>query len=175
MAKDRREDAFAVFYRRHLPAVLAFVHKRVRHPEIAADLTAEVFAAALVRRATFDPTRGAARAWLCTIAANKIVDSLRRGQVEDQCRRQLGMARLELEDQDLRRVEEIVTASSVVGGVEDLLSKLPDDTRAAVEHRVLEERPYAEIASRLRCSESVVRQRVRRGLGQLRMRLRENP
>ena len=34
--------------------------------------------------------------------------------------------------------------------------------------RVLDEEDYAEIAERLRCSESVVRQRVRRGLATLR-------
>jgi RNA polymerase sigma-70 factor, ECF subfamily len=173
-ATDRPQDAFATFYRRHLPTVLAFVMHRVRNPELAADLTAEVFAVALVRRTTFDETRGVARAWLCTIAANKIVDSLRRGQVEDEYRRRLGMAPLQLEDQDLRRIEEMVTASSVVGDLETLLSALPVDTRAAVESRVLEERPYAEIASRLRCSESVVRKRVSRGLRQLRMRMTEN-
>jgi RNA polymerase sigma factor (sigma-70 family) len=51
------------------------------------------------------------------------------------------------------------------------LSELPDDQRLAIEGRVLEERDYEELAQRLSCSESVVRQRVSRGLRSLRERL----
>ena len=40
--------AFAVFYRRHLPAVLAFLIRETRDREAAADLAAEVFAAVLL-------------------------------------------------------------------------------------------------------------------------------
>jgi DNA-directed RNA polymerase specialized sigma24 family protein len=40
-------EAFGAFYRRHLRAVLAYLLHRTRRPEIAADLTAETFAAAL--------------------------------------------------------------------------------------------------------------------------------
>jgi RNA polymerase sigma-70 factor (ECF subfamily) len=38
---------------------------------------------------------------------------------------------------------------------------------------VVEDRDYAEIADHLRCSESVVRKRVSRGLAALRVRLQE--
>jgi RNA polymerase sigma-70 factor (ECF subfamily) len=54
-----------------------------------------------------------------------------------------------------------------------LLGSLPDDQRMAIEGRVLEERDYAELASALRCSESVVRQSVSRGLRTLRRRLEQ--
>jgi RNA polymerase sigma-70 factor (ECF subfamily) len=39
--------------------------------------------------------------------------------------------------------------------------------------RVVAERPYAEIAAELRCSELVVRQRVSRGLKRLRSEMEE--
>lgn len=45
-AGDR--DAYAAFYRRHLPRVVAFTLRATGDPELAADLTGEVFAAALV-------------------------------------------------------------------------------------------------------------------------------
>ena len=38
-------DAFAALYRRHLPRVVSYVMRASRDPEVAADLTAEVFAA----------------------------------------------------------------------------------------------------------------------------------
>jgi len=44
------------------------------------------------------------------------------------------------------------------------LERLPAAEREAVRARILDERSYGEIASRLRCSGAVVRQRVSRGL-----------
>jgi RNA polymerase sigma-70 factor (ECF subfamily) len=53
------------------------------------------------------------------------------------------------------------------------VEQLPDTERAAVRARVLDGRDYDEIAAELRCSESVVRQRVSRGLARVRTRLSE--
>jgi DNA-directed RNA polymerase specialized sigma24 family protein len=54
---DPRED-FDAFYRAHVRGVLAYFARRVYSPGLAADLTAETFAAALPSRARFDPARG---------------------------------------------------------------------------------------------------------------------
>jgi RNA polymerase sigma-70 factor (ECF subfamily) len=54
-----------------------------------------------------------------------------------------------------------------------LVEKLPEDERLAVSSRVLDERPYREIASELRCSELVIRKRVSRGLARVREQLKE--
>jgi RNA polymerase sigma-70 factor (ECF subfamily) len=53
------------------------------------------------------------------------------------------------------------------------LTDLPEDQRAAVTERHIDERGYDEIAARLGCSESVARQRVSRGLRALHARLKE--
>src|SRR6185437_12754654 len=55
----------------------------------------------------------------------------------------------------------------------ELMAELPDDQRRAVQGRVIEERDYPELARNLACSESVVRQRVSRGLRSLRERLEQ--
>jgi DNA-directed RNA polymerase specialized sigma24 family protein len=44
---DSDPEAFARFYERHEVLVVGYLMRRVRDPETAADLTAEVFAAAL--------------------------------------------------------------------------------------------------------------------------------
>jgi DNA-directed RNA polymerase specialized sigma24 family protein len=77
-------DAFAAFYRRHVRGVLAYVARQVG-PDDVGDLVAEVFAAALVHRRRFDPSRGGAEAWLTGIARHKIYDARRRGVVEAAC------------------------------------------------------------------------------------------
>jgi RNA polymerase sigma-70 factor (ECF subfamily) len=57
--------------------------------------------------------------------------------------------------------------------LEELPAHLPAEQRQAVRARVLEERPFADIASELECSQAVIRQRVHRGLSRMREGLEE--
>ena len=50
-------EAFGVFYDRHVRDVLAYMMRRTGDPEVAADLTAETFAAAIVARRKYRPGR----------------------------------------------------------------------------------------------------------------------
>ncbi len=111
-------------------------------------------------------------AWLFTIAHHKLADSIRRGQVEDRARRRLGLEPLVFSDEDIERVEQRAAAAD--GGAALLeLERLSAEQRGAIEGRVLHETEYDELARRLRCSESVVRKRVSRGLAELRTRMKE--
>lgn len=172
-ATQRDPTAFAVFYRRHLDAVVRFFHARVGEPELAADLAAETFAAALLASSRYRASLSPPRAWLYVIAHHKLVDSFRHGQVEDRARRKLGMQPVELDDEDLTRVEEIAAATEPGGAALELMDELPENLRAALGARVIEGRAYTDIAGELRCSEQVIRKRVSRGLAQLRARLQE--
>jgi len=168
---DGDAEAFVRFYRRHLPAVLGFFLRRTRDPELTADLTAEVFAAALIAAKRYRPSERPALAWLYGIAAHKLADSRRRGRVEDEARRRLALGPLMVDDEDLARVEEMAD----VGAAETGLAALPPGQRDAVLARVVHERSYAEIAEQMRCSELLVRQRVSRGLRALREQMKETP
>ncbi|MGD0387295.1 MAG: RNA polymerase sigma factor [Solirubrobacteraceae bacterium] len=103
-----------------------------------------------------------ATAWLFAIARHRWFDALRHGQVEDRARRGLEMQALVVDDHALAVIERLAAA-----GAMDLLDALPDDQRDAVIARHLDDREYDEIAAQLRCSESVVRKRVSRGLTSL--------
>jgi RNA polymerase sigma factor (sigma-70 family) len=163
-------EAFAQFYRRHVRGVLAYFRRRAPHAETAADLTAETFAAALEGRHRYAPERGPALGWLYGIARRRLIGYQRRGRVETTARRRMGMARIELTDEMLERVEAIADAE--LARVDVALAALPDEQSAAVRARVLEDRGYHEIAAAERVSEPAVRQRVSRGLAALRARLR---
>ena len=166
------DRAFAEFYRRWLPLVTGYHMRRTRSRELAFDLTAETFAALVADLGRFDPDRGSAAGWLFEIAVHKLVDSQRRARVESSARSRLGHEPVVLEDRDLERVEELASLGGV-GRLDRLLAQLPASQRDAVRARVLDEQSYAEIASEMDCSEAVVRQRVHRGLGRLRERLKE--
>ncbi|HEX8207141.1 MAG TPA: RNA polymerase sigma factor [Solirubrobacteraceae bacterium] len=169
-AADRDPDAFAAFYRRHAPGLLAWALRRTRDREQAADLVAETFAAALEGCHRFDPARGSAAGWLYGIARHQAARLAERGAVERGARRRLGVARPDLDDEELERV---VAGASVPATLSSALSDLPEDQRAAVQARVVDELGYDEIAAGLQTSEAVVRKRVSRGLAQLRETLEE--
>jgi RNA polymerase sigma factor (sigma-70 family) len=167
-SRDGR-GGFEAFYRRYRDAVLAYHRRRVEEPELAADLTAETFAAALEAVHTRDrPLPDVPAAWLFVIAQRKLIDSYRRGRVEDAARRALQMQPLEFDDADLERLEETVGATEEAS---ELARRLPPDQYAALRARVLDQREYADIAHELECSSSVVRMRVSRALKTLRTSL----
>lgn len=165
-------QAFASFYRRHLPVVVSFLLRETGDREATADLTAEVFAAVFLVAKRFRARgAGSARPWLLGIARNKLKESRRRGRIEDRGRRRLAFEPEMLDDDDLLRVEELAAAADTP--VLELVEQLPESQREAVRSRFVEDREYEEIARELKCSELVVRQRVSRGLSRLRNQLRE--
>lgn len=157
----RDGDAFTAFYRRHLPRVVAYLIRETRDHELAADLTAEVFAAALVGARQYKPKHDSAFPWLLGIARNTLAASRRRGRVEARARRRLRYEPITFDELDVDRTDE-------------LLASLPATEREAVRARIVEDRAYASIAAELRCSELVVRKRVSRGLARLRKEWKES-
>jgi RNA polymerase sigma factor (sigma-70 family) len=155
---------FGGFYRAHLDVVLAYCMVRVRNPEVAADLAAEIFAAALIARLRYRADRGTPTQWLFGIAANKIADAGRRGRVERHAQARLGMAEIQWSEDDLERVAALAGEPEVSG----MLARLPRDQREAVYARVVEEHSYEQIAIAHGVGEATARKRVSRGLTTLR-------
>jgi RNA polymerase sigma factor (sigma-70 family) len=172
LALTTEPEAFTVFYERHVDVVLAFLRRRTSSPEVAADLMAETFAAALLAlHADTEPEElEVPVAWLLGIARNKLFESYRRGKVEAAAREKLGLEPLVLDDSDLALVDEL-SESDLVSQLADLL---PPDQLQALRARVIDEREYDEIARDLACSEAVVRKRVSRALRTLRARVNSN-
>ena len=159
--------SYEMFYARHVEPMLGFFARRTRDPELAADLCAETFAAALAGRHRYRPEAGAAAAWLYGIGSKKLADAQRRGYAERRARRRLGMERIELSDEDIARIERLGEGAQA----RVLMERLAPDQRDAITAHVLEERPYDQIAEELETSEAVVRKRVSRGLARMRDRM----
>ena len=171
-ATPRDRAAFGVFYERHERAVLGFLGAATRSAELAADLTAETFAAALESAGAFDPERGSARVWLFGIARNVLASSARRGRVESEARKRLGLEALVVAPHQLEAIADLIERDGDLI-VAEWLAELPAEHADALRARILDERSYEDIARELHCSEAVVRQRVSRGLGRLRRRMEE--
>lgn len=163
-------DAFRVFYRRHVAAVVGFLLRRCGDAETAAELAGETFASALIACPRYRPGNALPRDWLLAIAQRALGDSRRSGRVPTAARRQLAMQRIALTDDDLRRVEQLALLDPDAA-ILHAVDELEETQRAAVIARVVEEREWAEVAAELACSEAAARTHVSSGLAHLRRRL----
>jgi RNA polymerase sigma-70 factor (ECF subfamily) len=154
--------------------VLRLCARRGLDAAAAADATAETFAAALLARRRYRADARPARAWLLGIASHKIGDHARRRARDQRALRRLALEPVALSDRDRADYAQLV-AEEGASVASEALADLPAAQRAAVYSRVVDGESYQAIASSLRISESVARQRVSRGLRTLRMRLGKEP
>jgi len=156
-------------YDRDAASLLAFFARRTYDPEASVDLLAETFAVAFAARAQF---RGdfqvQGRAWLFTIARHQLSEYFRRGQVERRALRRLGVERRALGDAEYERIEDLAESRALREQIVAEASALTPEQREILRLRVLEERPYRDVAAALGISEPTARARVRRALMVLR-------
>jgi len=163
----RDAASFERFYRRHVDELLGFFVRRTRDAALAADLTAETFAAALGARRRYRPEKGAAGVWLYGIALERLVDAQRDGSVEPRAQRRLGMERIALTDRDRARIAALGEDRPTTLWI----GRLAPDQREAVVAHLVDERTSDEIAIELATAEAVARKRVSRGLRTVRRRM----
>src|SRR5579875_3590828 len=166
----RDPDAFAELYQAYVSAVYAWFRRHISaDPETAADLTAEVFARALLGIRRFRGSRpDSGTAWLFVIVRNLGADFSRSQAVEDRARRKLGLAEKDYqpspEEDTAIRLDAEMAGDSIMKAFESLSA----DQQAALVARVIEERDYRDIGQTRGTSEQAVRLQVMRGLRRLR-------
>ena len=158
-------DEIADLYRRHARPMLTFFARRTHDPEVAVDLVAETFAAAIADRRQFrGSSDGEAAAWLFGIARHQLSAWYRRGDVERRAVIKLGIERRELDDAEYERIVDLAGHRAQRERVARSLQRLSETLRTAVRMRVIDELSYREIASSLHISEQTARARVSRAL-----------
>ena len=156
-------QAFGTFYDRHARTLLGYFARRTGDPQVAADLTAETFASAIVAQERYVPTGAPALAWLYAIAGRRLADYQRRGAVDRRTQRALAMERVRVGEDDAAMIRLLADDAALA-----MLAELPPEQREAVMAHVVDDRGYPELAATLDTSEAAVRQRVSRGLATLR-------
>jgi RNA polymerase sigma factor (sigma-70 family) len=158
-------SAFAQFYREEAQGVLVFFVRRTFEVEVARDLTAETFAQAFEHRGRFRGTTAeAASGWLYGIARHQLSRYTRRGVVDRKAVGRLGIRVPAIADDDYERIAELAGLSELRERVAAAFSTLTTDQRDALQLRVIDEQPYAEVAASLGVSEQTARARVSRAL-----------
>ena len=158
---------FRELYDRLADDVLAYFYRRVLDAEVAADLLAETFAVAFEKRVRFRDTGRPGATWIYGIAARELSHWYRRKAVELRAVHRLAICMPPLDDESIARIESLADSRVQRAAVAAALTSLPRRERSAVELRIVEELAYAEIATRLCCTEGTARVRVHRGLARL--------
>src|ERR1700756_4587434 len=97
---------------------------RIHRTDLAADLSGEVFAAAL-EGARSGREVGHPGAWLFGIAHHKLLEAVRRRRVSAEARSRLGMRPIEMTDEELERTEELIDLAEERRRLLALLDELP--------------------------------------------------
>jgi len=160
-------DALEAFYLDHVEDIERFVARRVADPYLAADLTAEIFLAAIDASGHYRSRRGIPRAWLFGIARNTVHNEFRRaGREREAIQRIKGRALLD--DDDLTRMQERIDAESVARELFRAFDELPDSEREALELHAIDELSPREVGEALGISPVTARVRLHRARRTLR-------
>lgn len=162
--------AFAAFYADHVEAVQRFVARRVADPHLAADLTAEIFLAAIDAAPAYRAQRGVPEAWLYGIARNVVAAEWRRAGRERAANARVEGRRL-LDADDVIRLQERIDAEARRRELHAALDALPDGERAVFELVALDDLSPAEAAAVLGIRPITARVRLHRARATLRDRL----
>jgi RNA polymerase sigma factor (sigma-70 family) len=160
--------AFSQVYAAMASDLLAFFLRRTFDVDVAADLTAETFASAFESRNRFrGATDAEAAGWVYGIARHQLSRYVRKGKVERKAIRRLAIQVPTVAPDDYDRMLELAGLSDLRERVAVAFSSLPAEQHAALRLRVIDERPYGEVAAALGVSEQTARARVSRALSRL--------
>jgi RNA polymerase sigma-70 factor, ECF subfamily len=166
------DESLDGLWRTHAPGVAVFIARRTLDAGVAADLTAETFAQAYMKRQQFrGASREAAVGWLYAIARHQVSHFVRRHRAEARALQRLGIEPPATGPDELRRCEERGARSELRRRIAAQLQALTPEQQQALRLRVLDELSYEQMAVRLGIDERAVRARVSRGIRALASRL----
>jgi RNA polymerase sigma-70 factor, ECF subfamily len=163
-------DAFERFYREHVELVQRFVARRVDDPYLAADLTADVFVAAIESARSYRRSRGEPVAWLFGIGRNVVAGEHRRKARELRAAAQIRGREL-LDEHDLVALHRRIDAESAARSLWQELAELSPAERAVLELVAVDGLTVGEAARALRIGPVAARVRLHRARRALRDRL----
>jgi RNA polymerase sigma-70 factor (ECF subfamily) len=166
-AIGRDPEVFEEFYREHIERIQRFVARRVDDPYLAADLTADVFLAAIDAAAGYRTNLGTPIGWLYGIARNVVSAEKRRHARELRANQRISGRRL-LSADDITRLEERIDAEASARALLRAMDELPAGERAALELVALDGLSPHDAAQVLGIRFTAFRVRLHRARGRLR-------
>jgi RNA polymerase sigma factor (sigma-70 family) len=155
-------QALTTLYERYLPRIFGYFHARLRHREMAEDLTSDVFIRVLQKAGTFAADKGCFAAWIFGIARNLLIDHYRKSRPEVDLETVLEIAG---DDDTTVRAEQSVQLKRARA----LLTQLSPEQREIVLLRLWDGLSYQEIAEALGTKENAAKVTFCRALKKLKL------
>ena len=160
LALNGNEDAFTALYRRRQGPVYRFALHMSGSPQVAEEVTQEVFLFLLQRGHDFDPERGVLGAYLFGVARNYVRRAMEKSYSE-------AVKTTPAEDNDPNLVTDFdpvrdIARRQTSKAVWKAVLSLPEHYREVVVLCDLQEQTYADAAQALGCALGTVRSRLHR-------------
>ncbi len=138
-------EIFEAFYREHVETIQGFISRRIGDRERAADLTAEVFLAAIDAAHRYRPGRAAPQAWLYGIARTVVAMDRRRAGREQARDARLRASAL-LDEDDAAQIDARIEAATKLRHLYEAMDCLSETERAILELVAIDELSLTEAA-----------------------------
>jgi len=159
--------AFEAFYRDHLDRIYGFITRRVADPNLAADLTADVFVAAIESAHTYRKDRGSLTGWLFGVARNVVNAERRRTARALTVEHRIAGRRL-LDDAEIARMEARIDAAADARRAYQAMDRLSEADRAVLELAALDGLALPDVAQVLGITPVAARVRLHRARRRIR-------
>jgi RNA polymerase sigma-70 factor (ECF subfamily) len=160
-AAIQHPQAFEPLYRRHFSAIYSYIRKSVGNQELAADLTSDVFYAAMVNLKQYKINAFGIRPWLFKIALN---------QLRMHFRKNAKAMHIPLSENHLMEfvlIDQKVEANELRQILSNQLSQLSEEEQEFIQLRFVAECSFKELGAILNVSEDAAKMRMSRLLDKL--------
>jgi RNA polymerase sigma-70 factor (ECF subfamily) len=162
------KDALEAFYDRYARQVFSLARYMLKEESLAEEATQDIFLNLWLKAASYNPERGAPKAWFMSVAHHRIIDVIKARKRRGQSMNQVPHELLDLHPSDRPSTEDQVQQTLSREQVISVLATLPEGQREVIVMAYFEGYSQSEIASKLDQPLGTVKTRIRLAMQKLR-------
>src|SRR5713101_1226193 len=164
------DSALGPIYRRYVPTVFKIAAQSLGR-DAAEDIVQEVFASVWKNAGTFDPARGAVRAWIVQIARSRVLNELRRQSRKPQSGEERDTSALQELPDGASQPDQVLWEEYRRSAIQQAIGSLAHSQSQALSLAFFEDLTHEQVADTLKVPLGTTKTRIRSGIQQLRIAL----